>query len=223
MSRCVIPGLQRHSSHRMNIAMLRFESYALLDFLFKPLTSVPYFSTGLHDAMRQISSGLGHELGQLSSRPRAWKRWVTDGCTDSCPCLSNIIRVASWTGPIATTPCSLTNVQLPEIVGLISFVSTPKTYINMVGSTVLTSGHPSTKDLSGVRIPSVPRSDRSGNGRVGAPGCASDLFIFHPHVSLPPFQFSTLAHRLLKHRCKTLANKSHSFPPSQPSFFLQFY
>src|SRR5216684_4988287 len=179
MSRCVIPGLQRHSSHRMNIAMLRFESYALLDFLFKPLTSVPYFSTGLHDAMRQISSGLGHELGQLSSRPRAWKRWVTDGCTDSCPCLSNIIRVASWTGPIATTPCSLTNVQLPEIVGLISFVSTPKTYINMVGSTVLTSGHPSTKDLSGVRIPSVPRSDRSGNGRVGAPvSYASDLLFF---------------------------------------------
>src|SRR5216684_7145326 len=73
-----------------------------------------------------------------------------------------------------------------------------------------------------VRIP----SDRSGNGRVGAPGCASDLFIFHPHVSLPPFQFSTLAHRLLKHRCKTLANESHSFPPSQPPFLsilLTFY
>src|SRR5216684_165816 len=69
-----------------------------------------------------------------------------------------------------------------------------------------------------VRIP----SDRSGNGRVGAPGCASDLFIFHPHDSLPPFQFSTLAHRLLKHRCKTLANESHSFPPSQPPFSLNF-
>src|SRR5713226_668970 len=74
--------------------------------------------------------------------------------------------------------------------------------------------------FGGVRIPSVLRSDQSGNGRVGAPvSHASDLFIFHPHVSLPPFQLSTLAHcLLLKHRCKTLANESHSFPPSQPPF-----
>src|SRR5258707_7658834 len=35
-------------------------------------------------------------------------------------------------------------------------------------------------------------------------------------------RLSTLAHCLLKHRCKTLANESHSFPPSQPSFFLNF-
>src|SRR5216684_601034 len=69
-----------------------------------------------------------------------------------------------------------------------------------------------------VRIPSVPRSDQSGNGRVGAPvSHASDLFIFHPHDSLPPFQLSMLAHcLLLKHRCKIPANESHLFPPSQP-------
>ncbi len=72
--------------------------------------------------------------------------------------------------------------------------------------------------FGGVRIPSVLRSDQSGNGRVGAPvSHASDLFIFHPHVSLPPFQLSMLAHcLLLKHRCKIPANESHLFPPSQP-------
>src|SRR5258708_30240277 len=35
-------------------------------------------------------------------------------------------------------------------------------------------------------------------------------------------RLSTLAHCLLKHRCKTLANESHSLPPSLHSFFLNF-
>jgi hypothetical protein len=43
--------------------------------------------------------------------------------------------------------------------------------------------------ISIVRIPSVPRSDRSGSSRVGA----LSLVHFHPHVSLPPFIDSRLS------------------------------
>src|SRR5713226_8673642 len=47
-----------------------------------------------------------------------------------------------------------------------------------------------------------------------------DLLNLHPHVSLPPFIDSTLAHRLLLNpRCKIPMDESHSFPPPQPPAF----
>src|SRR5713226_5364582 len=69
-----------------------------------------------------------------------------------------------------------------------------------------------------VRIPSVLHLDQSRNGHVGAPiSHASNLFIFHPHILLPPFQLLMLTHcLLLKHWCKIPANESHLFLPSQP-------
>ncbi len=69
-----------------------------------------------------------------------------------------------------------------------------------------------------VRIPSVLHLDQSRNGHVGAPiSHASNLFIFHPHILLPPFQLLMLTHcLLLKHQCKIPVNESHLFLPSQP-------
>ncbi len=67
-----------------------------------------------------------------------------------------------------------------------------------------------------IRIASYSRSDRSGESISHA----FDLCIFHPRVSLASIpRLSTLAHRLLNHRCTTPADKSHSFPPPQPPAF----